>query len=206
MSRVRVLLVADIIELCYYVASVWPDLTKFRHFGKLLTVYFLFWWICYIIWIIFIVANGQILKNNQTIWSHFAACTHIKPRTARLLWVKFDPFWSVYLLYLFPFLYLYSYRFLSLCFNILCALEFGNIYIGLCCNMVMFSFFKWTIPVSFMLIFVFFTDKLYFTVFLKKCEKIPSSLRCWDSNPQPSEDESPLLTIGPGLSPHMEMF
>ena len=63
--------------------AVWPDLAKFHHFGKSLqinqffTVYFWFgkmlsliWQICDIIGLIFIVANGQILKNNLTIWSH----------------------------------------------------------------------------------------------------------------------------------------
>ena len=63
---------------------VWPDLAKFRHFGKnlqvvdqFLMVYFVFgkimslpWQICDNIGLIFIVANGQILKNNLTIWSH----------------------------------------------------------------------------------------------------------------------------------------
>ena len=61
-----------------------PDLAKFHHFGislkvlsKFLTVYFLFgkmlsllWQTCDIIELIFIVANGQILKKNLTIWSH----------------------------------------------------------------------------------------------------------------------------------------
>ena len=61
--------------------SVWPDLAKFRHFGKsflvfdkFLTVYFLFGKMLSLlwqIWAIFIVANGQILKNNLTIWSHW---------------------------------------------------------------------------------------------------------------------------------------
>ena len=64
--------------------SVWPDLAKYGHFvkglqvfGKFVTVYFLFgemisllWQICDIIGLISIVANGQILKNNLTIWSH----------------------------------------------------------------------------------------------------------------------------------------
>ena len=66
--------------------AVWPDLAKFHHFGKSLqinqffTVYFWFgkmlsliWQICDIIGLIFIVANGQILKNNLTIWSHCRA-------------------------------------------------------------------------------------------------------------------------------------
>ena len=63
--------------------AVWPDLAKFCHFGKsfpvsgkFLTVYFLvgkilswLWQFCDIIGLIFIAANGQILKNNLTIWS-----------------------------------------------------------------------------------------------------------------------------------------
>ena len=47
-------------------------------FGSFLTVYLLFgkilsiiWQICEIIGLIFIAANGQILKNNLTIWSHW---------------------------------------------------------------------------------------------------------------------------------------
>ena len=62
-----------------------PDLAQFRHFGnilqvfgKFLTVYFLFgkivnllWQICYTSGLIFIVANGPILKYNLTIWSHW---------------------------------------------------------------------------------------------------------------------------------------
>ena len=69
-----------------YSASVWPDLAKFCNFGKslqvfgkFLIVYFLFvkmlsllWQTCYIIGLIFIVANGQILKNNLTHLSHCA--------------------------------------------------------------------------------------------------------------------------------------
>ena len=64
---------------------MWPDLAKFRHFGeslqvfgKFLTVYFLFGkmlnllgQIFDIIGPIFIFANGQILTNNITIWSHW---------------------------------------------------------------------------------------------------------------------------------------
>ena len=65
----------DAVKLC--LQTVWPDLANFCHFGKFLTVYFLFgkvlsllWQICDIIWLIFIVSNGPILKNNLTIWSH----------------------------------------------------------------------------------------------------------------------------------------
>ena len=64
--------------------AVWPDLAKFHHlskslqvFGSFLMVYLLFGimlsrllQICDIIGLIFSVANGQILKNNLTIWSH----------------------------------------------------------------------------------------------------------------------------------------
>ena len=31
--------------------------------------------------------------------------------------------------------------------------------------------------------------------------KCPSSIQCWDSNPQPSEHESPPITTRPGLPP-----
>ena len=69
---------------CWGSSSVWPDVAKFRHFGKslpvfgkFLTVYILsgkilswLWQICAIIELIFIFANGQILKINLTIWSH----------------------------------------------------------------------------------------------------------------------------------------
>ena len=33
-----------------------------------------------------------------------------------------------------------------------------------------------------------------------KCEKCPSSIRCWDSNPRPLEYECPPITTRPGLS------
>ena len=64
--------------------AVWPDLAKFRHlgksfqvFGKFLTVFFgktlsILWQFCDIIGLIFIDANGQLLKNNITIWSHLS--------------------------------------------------------------------------------------------------------------------------------------
>ena len=70
---------------------VWPDLAKFRHFGKTLevfgkffTIYFLFGkmlcqlrQIYYIIGQILIVANGQLLKNSVTIWSHWNGATFV---------------------------------------------------------------------------------------------------------------------------------
>ena len=53
-------------------------LQKFTSLCQILTVYFLFvkmisllWQICDIIGLYFIVANGQILKNNLTIWVHY---------------------------------------------------------------------------------------------------------------------------------------
>ena len=58
----------------FYLKAGWPDLAKFRLFGWMLTVYFLFADPTLVnLWhhgLIFIVANGQILKNNTTIWSH----------------------------------------------------------------------------------------------------------------------------------------
>ena len=74
-----------ICQLCESESAVRPYLAKFRHFGKsfqvfckILAIYFLFgkklsllWQICDVIGLIFIDANGQILKNNLTIWSHW---------------------------------------------------------------------------------------------------------------------------------------
>jgi len=42
--------------------------------GKMLSQ---FWHICDILGLIFIVANGQILKNNLTIWSHWSGLMNI---------------------------------------------------------------------------------------------------------------------------------
>ena len=53
-------------------------------------------------------------------------------------------------------------------------------------------------PASFSFIFVF-SNNTFFTT--NKSVKCPSSLRCWDSNPQPSEWKSPPITTGPGLPP-----
>ena len=54
-------------------------LTAYFLFGKMLR---LLWQICNFIGLIFILANGQILKNNLTIWSHckrlFRAFLHLK--------------------------------------------------------------------------------------------------------------------------------
>ena len=64
--------------------SVWPDLAKFRHFGKILKVFGQFlkswfpswqnvepiWQRFYAFGQSYIVTNGQILNNNPAIWSH----------------------------------------------------------------------------------------------------------------------------------------
>ena len=64
--------------------TVWPDLAKFCHYGKILQVFGkclmvhllfdkmlgLFGQICYNIGLISIVSDDQILKNNFSIWSH----------------------------------------------------------------------------------------------------------------------------------------
>ena len=77
---------------------VWPDLAKFCHFDKSLQVFgkflkvnilfgkmlSLFWRICEIVGLIFCVSNGQILKNNLTIWSH-CLCSRPSPTRRCLL-------------------------------------------------------------------------------------------------------------------------
>ena len=55
------------------------------------------------------------------------------------------------------------------------------------------SFFTWTIPGLFFRLFSSFqTNIAIFTAY--KCEKCPSSIRHWDSNPPPLEHETPPLT------------
>ena len=71
-------------------SPVWPDLPKCCHFfknlhifGNIFTVYFIFvkvlnplWHNFYAFGQFFIVVNGQILKNNLAIWSHWDRLTH----------------------------------------------------------------------------------------------------------------------------------
>ena len=45
--------------------------------------------------------------------------------------------------------------------------------------------------------------KLFQQIYVKKC---PSSIRCWDSNLQPLEHESPPITTRPGLPPYGAVF
>ena len=58
---------------------------------------------------------------------------------------------------------------------------------------------KWANPGLFLFIFgLFQTNNTIFTT--NQCEKCPSSIRRWDSNPRPLERESPPITTRPGLS------
>ena len=50
--------------------------------------------------------------------------------------------------------------------------------------------------------FIFFRlFKQHYNFTTNKCEKCPSSIQCWDSNPQSSDRESPPITTRPGLPP-----
>ena len=65
-------------------------------------------------------------------------------------------------------------------------------------------FFNGPFPASFRLFSSFQTNNFYNNKNVKKC---PSSIRCWDWNPQLSELESPPITTRPGLPPlFIEMF
>ena len=60
-------------------------------------------------------------------------------------------------------------------------------------------FFK-NVPYTRALFHLFSYFQTNITIFIaNKCENFPSSIRCWDSNPQPSEHESPPITTRPGL-------
>ena len=49
---------------------------------------------------------------------------------------------------------------------------------------------------------LFSSFQIQITIFTtNKCEKSPSSIQCWNSNPWPSEHESPPVTTRPGLPP-----
>ena len=50
-------------------------------------------------------------------------------------------------------------------------------------------------------IFVFFNNK-HFNFKTNKCKKCPSSIWCWDSNPQRSEHQPLPITTRPGLPPN----
>ena len=46
---------------------------------------------------------------------------------------------------------------------------------------------------------LFLSSNKHYNFTTNKCEKCPSSLRCWDSSPRPLEYESPPITTGPRL-------
>ena len=85
--------------------------------------------------------------------------------------------------------------------------KFGHFYINLpafqeqtyIANVQCF-FKKWANPGLFFVYFRLFKQTLQFFT-TNKCEKCPSSIWCRDSNPQPSEYESPPITTRPGLPP-----
>ena len=60
------------------------------------------------------------------------------------------------------------------------------------------------IQASFSFIFGIFKQTIQFFT-TNQCEKMscPSSIRHWDSNPRPSERESPPITTRPGLPPYL---
>ena len=61
-------------------------------------------------------------------------------------------------------------------------------------------------PVSFIIYFWSFQTNTI-TIFTNNlCEKCPSSIWCWDLNPQPWEYESPPITTRPGLPPNNRKF
>ena len=62
-----------------------------------------------------------------------------------------------------------------------------------------FFIFKQAITASFRSFSSFQPNIKIFTT--NKCEKCPSSIWCWDSNPQPSEHESHPITTRPRLPP-----
>ena len=64
------------------------------------------------------------------------------------------------------------------------------------------SFFKnGPSPASFLFIFDLFQTNINTSLQYINVNKCPSSIRHWDSNPQPSECESPPITTIPGLTP-----
>ena len=54
-------------------------------------------------------------------------------------------------------------------------------------------------PASFIIYFQSFQTNIITILTTIICEKITSSIRCWDSNPRPLEHEPPAITTRPGL-------
>ena len=61
-------------------------------------------------------------------------------------------------------------------------------------------------PASFSYNFVFFQTNITFLQQINVKNVHPVPIRCWDSNPQPSEHESPAITTRPGLLPIRFLF
>ena len=68
-----------------------------------------------------------------------------------------------------------------------------------------FCFFKWANPGLFLVYFRSFQTNIVTIFTTNKCEKCPSSIRCQDSNSQPSDYESTHLTTRPGLPPIVKL-
>ena len=73
-------------------------------------------------------------------------------------------------------------------------------------DLIAISFLKkWAIPDLFLVYFRLFKQTIQFLQQID-VKKYPSSIRCWDLNPRPSEDELPPITTKPGLSPIIAIF
>ena len=71
--------------------SLWNNLMVYFLFGKMLS---LLWQICEIIGLIFIVVNGQILKNNPTIWSHCSGRLDLSI-SSKNYFIKYLKMWKI---------------------------------------------------------------------------------------------------------------
>ena len=70
-----------------------------------------------------------------------------------------------------------------------------------------FCFFKkWAIPGLFFVYFRSFQTNINTILQQTNVKKCPSSIRRWDSNPWPSDHESPPITTRPGLPPIVFVF
>ena len=61
-------------------------------------------------------------------------------------------------------------------------------------------------PRLFFVYFRLFKQTLQSLQQINRYEKCPSIIQCWDSNPQPSEHESPPITTRPGLSSNIGLY
>ena len=68
-------------------------------------------------------------------------------------------------------------------------------------NFNLFFLKKWANPASFLFIFGLFQTNINTILQQINVKKCPSSIRHRDSNPRPSERESPPITTRPGLPP-----